>query len=292
VETDDVTRGPDDGPEPDDAAVPDHADAPRAFRLGYVPGATPGKWARTWAQRRPDRPLDLVPVPAAEAADLLRAGSVDAALLRLPVDRDGLHAIALYDEAAVVVVPKDHLLAALEESEHVPLAELDDEVLLQPADDVLAWPGPVPGRRPVEQPTTTGLAVELVAAGIGVLVVPQSLARLHHRKDLTYRLLDDAPSAPVALAWPVDATTDDVDDFVGIVRGRTANSSRGRRAEVTEPASKGRTASSSAKRPQDGAGQGRGGVRAGGGGRARGATKGRGGKPGAGRTGGSRRRPR
>ncbi|GMA24970.1 LysR family transcriptional regulator [Luteimicrobium album] len=273
-ETDDVTQGPDDGP------TPDGADAPPAFRLGYVPGATPGKWARTWAQRRPDLPLDLVPVPVGDAADFLRGGAVDAALVRLPADRDDLHVIPLYEEVAVVVVPKDHLLAALEESEHVPLAELDDEVLLQPADDVLAWPGPVPGRRPVEQPTTTGLAVELVAAGVGVLVVPQSLARLHHRKDLTYRLLDDAPSAPVALAWPVDATTDDVDDFVGIVRGRTANSSRGRRVEDAEPASKGRAASSSAKRPKDGGGHGRG------------AAKGRSGKPGARRTGGSRRRPR
>ncbi|MGC5166924.1 LysR family substrate-binding domain-containing protein [Luteimicrobium sp. DT211] len=278
-ETDDVTAQDgspaDDGPE---KAGP--ADGPGlTFRLGYVPGATPGKWARTWAERRPDLPLDLVPVPAGDAADLLRGGAVDAALIRLPAERDGLHVIALYEEAAVVVVPKEHLLAALEESEHVALADLADEVLLQPADDPLAWPdGGPPGVRPVEQPQTTGLAVELVAAGIGVLVVPQSLARLHHRKDLTYRLLDDAPSAPVALAWPVDATTDDVDDLVGIVRGRTANSSRGRRSEPEEPAPKARAASSAKARPAAG-------------GSARGAARGKGARPGR-RPGGSRHRPR
>lgn len=266
-----------------DDGAPDGGDAPASFRLGYVPGATPGKWARTWTDRRPDLPLDLVPVPADDAADLLRGGAVDAALLRLPTERDGLHVIPLYEEVAVVVVAKDHLLAALEEGERVPLDDLADEVLLQPADDVLDWPdGRVPGRRPFEQPTTTGLAVELVAAGIGVLVVPQSLARLHHRKDLTYRLLDGAPSAPVALAWPVDRTTDDVDDFVGIVRGRTANSSRGRRGEAEEPAPKAR----SDKRQQPGAAPG---ARGGG---ARGAARGRGGKPAGRRPGGSRRKPR
>ncbi|MFC8732748.1 LysR substrate-binding domain-containing protein [Luteimicrobium sp. NPDC057192] len=266
-----------------DDGAPDDGDAPPSFRLGYVPGATPGKWARTWADRRPDLPLDLVPVPADDAADLLRGGAVDAALLRLPTERDGLHVIALYEEVAVVVVAKDHLLAALEEGERVRLDDLADEVLLQPADDALDWPGGVvPGRRPFEQPTTTGLAVELVAAGIGVLVVPQSLARLHHRKDLTYRLLDGAPSAPVALAWPVDRSTDDVDDFVGIVRGRTANSSRGRR-EAEEPAPKARPD----KRQQGGAA---GGARAGGG--ARGAARGRGGKPAGRRPGTSRRKPR
>jgi hypothetical protein len=32
----------------------------------------------------------------------------------------------------------------------------------------------------------------------------------------------------VALAWPEDAKTDQVEDFIGIVRGRTVNSTRGR----------------------------------------------------------------
>lgn len=63
---------------------------------------------------------------------------------------------------------------------------------------------------------------------MGLLVVPQSLARLHHRRDLTYRPLTDAPQSSVALSWPEDATTDLVEDFIGIVRGRTVNSTRGR----------------------------------------------------------------
>ncbi len=53
-----------------------------------------------------------------------------------------------------------------------------------------------------------------------------SLARLHHRKDVDYRILRDAPVSQVLLAWPRTSTNPDVDAFVGIVRGRTANSSR------------------------------------------------------------------
>ncbi len=199
-------------------------DAPASFTLGYVPGVTPGKWARTWAERVPDVPLDLVQVPASDAADLARTRKADAVLLRLPTDRTGLHAIPLYTETTVVVVPKDHYLAAADE---VAEADIADSVLLHPLDDTLDWPSP-PGVPATHRPATTKEAVELVAAGVGLLVVPQSLARLHHRRDLTYRPFPAAPQSRVALSWPEDETTDLMEQFIGIVRGRTVNSTRGR----------------------------------------------------------------
>ena len=64
-------------------------------------------------------------------------------------------------------------------------------------------------------------------AGIGVLIVPQSLARLYHRKDLTYRPITDAPTCPVGLAFPEGQQSELVEEFIGIVRGRKASSSRG-----------------------------------------------------------------
>ncbi|MEU0532031.1 LysR substrate-binding domain-containing protein [Amycolatopsis tolypomycina] len=195
-----------------------------SFKLAYVPGATPAKWVRTWGERVPEVPLTLVPVAAADAAGLLRARDADAALLRSPIDRDGLHAIPLYTETSVVVVPKDHLIAAADEVSTVDLA---DEVVLHPLDDTLAWESR-PGRPAVSRPETTADAIELVAAGVGVLVVPQSLARLHHRRDLTYRPVEDAPQSSVALSWLEEETTDLMEQFIGIVRGRTVNSTRGR----------------------------------------------------------------
>ncbi|MYY01656.1 LysR substrate-binding domain-containing protein [Streptomyces sp. ATexAB-D23] len=220
------------------------SEASPSFRLAYVPGVTPTKWVRIWHERLPGIPLDLVPVPAAGARDLLRAGGADAGFVRLPVDGTDLSAIPLYTETTVVVVPKDHVVAAVDE---LSLAELADEIVLHPQDDTLVWER-LPGRPAIERPATTADAVELVAAGVGVLVVPQSLARLHHRKDLTYRPLSDAPESRIALSWPQEKTTDRVEDFIGIVRGRTVNSSRGRSTPPAAPAKE--------KPKRDGGGQG------------------------------------
>ncbi len=201
-----------------------------SFRLAYVPGVTPTKWVRIWNERLPDIPLALVAASAAEACGVLRGGGADAGFVRLPVDGTDLSAIPLYTETTVVVIPKDHVIAAVEE---VTAVDLADEIVLHPLDDVLDWEGP-PGRPAFERPATTADAVELVAAGVGLLVVPQSLARLHHRKDLTYRTITDVPQSRVALSWPEERTTDLVEDFIGIVRGRTVNSSRGRRPDPAD----------------------------------------------------------
>jgi hypothetical protein len=249
-------------------------EVPPAFRLAYVPGVTPAKWVRVWHERLPAVPLDLVQATAAEAPGLLRDRAADAGLVRLPMDRTGLSAIPLYTETTVVVVPKDHLLTAAEETV---LADLADEITLHPLDDTLEWERP-PGRPALERPATTGDAIELVAAGIGVLVVPQSLARLHHRRDLTYRPVTDAPASRVALSWLEDETTDLVEQFIGIVRGRTVNSTRGRPLAGAES---GRTAKDG-KAGKDG--------RTGkdGSGRSGGAAKGAGAKSGAGTARGGR----
>jgi DNA-binding transcriptional LysR family regulator len=200
------------------------------FRLGYVPGVTPGKWARIWAERRPHVPLELVTASTDEAVQLIRTGAVDAAVLRLPIDRTGLQLIPLYTETTVAVVPKGHLLTATEEAG---LADLADEVVLRPRDDTLAWPGDRPGRAAKFDPATTAEAIELVAAGVGLLVVPQSLARLYHRRDLTYRPLADAPGSGVGLAWPDAENTELMEEFIGVVRGRTVNSTRTPRRDTT-----------------------------------------------------------
>uniref|UniRef100_A0AAU2JZ32 LysR substrate-binding domain-containing protein n=1 Tax=Streptomyces sp. NBC_00049 TaxID=2903617 RepID=A0AAU2JZ32_9ACTN len=219
------------------------SEVPHSFRLAYVPGVTPTKWVRIWNERLPDVPLTLVAVSPAEAFGVLRTGGADAGFVRLPVDRTDLSAIPLYTETTVVVIPKDHLVAAVEE---VSTEDLAEEIVLHPLDDTLDWEQ-LPGLPAIERPETTADAIELVAAGVGVLVVPQSLARLHHRKDLTYRPVSGAPESRIALSWPQDETTDLVEEFIGIVRGRTVNSTRGRPPTPPQPKAK-------RKRPETGGG--------------------------------------
>jgi DNA-binding transcriptional LysR family regulator len=194
-----------------------------SLTLGYVPGGTPAKWARTWAERHPDVRLTLRAVAAADAAAEVRAGTVDVALLRLPADTSALAVIPLYEETTVAVVPTDHLLTAADE---ITSADLDGEPMLLPLDDVVAW-ADAPGTPVDHRPETTEDAIELVAAGLGALIVPQSLARLYHRKDLTYRPIADAPTCAVALAFPEGPPSALVEEFTGIVRGRKPTSSRG-----------------------------------------------------------------
>ncbi len=248
---------------------------------------TPTKWVRIWNERLPDIPLALVQVTAAEAFGVLRDGGADAGFVRLPVDENDLSAIPLYAETTVVVVPKDHVVAAVDE---VSVEDLADETMLHPLDDTLGWERP-PGEPAFERPATTADAIDLVAAGIGLLVVPQSLARLHHRKDLTYRTVTDAPESRVALSWPEDATTDLVEDFIGIVRGRTVNSTRGRAKDPEEkpqqkqqPKQPPKAGRPTGRTPRSGSGGGRnakGGARSGSGGKSGGGGKsGNGGKAG------------
>ncbi|MDF3338810.1 LysR family substrate-binding domain-containing protein [Mycolicibacterium septicum] len=196
---------------------------PQSLTLGYVPGGTPAKWARIWAERHPGVRLQLCAVDAVDAADAVRAGTVDVALLRPSADMSGLALIPLYEETTVAVVPTDHLLSAVDE---ITAADLDGEPTLLPLDDAVAWAG-APGTPVDHRPETTKDAIELVAAGMGALIVPQSLARLYHRKDLTYRPIVDAPTCPVALAFPEGPQPELVEEFIGIVRGRKPGSSRG-----------------------------------------------------------------
>ncbi|MBD8059288.1 LysR family substrate-binding domain-containing protein [Cellulomonas sp. JH27-2] len=213
----------------------DPARTPATFRILIVPGVNPDRWLRVWAERLRDVPAELVVAEPADAEARLRAGDADAALVRLPVDRDGLGVIPLYDEATVVVVPKDHVLTVVEE---VPVADLADEVVVVPGDDLLGWsdaPGtPFSGG---DVPTTAD-AIDLVAAGVGVVLLPQSVGRLHQRRGLTARLVPEAPGSTVALVWVEDRYDDLTEEFIGIVRGRKANSSRGRGAAPEEPPSK------------------------------------------------------
>ena len=173
------------------------------FTVGFVTGATPDKWARVWRERSRER-LELVPVTEDAQLDGVRAGTQSMALVRLPVDREGLHLIPLYEELPVAVMSIDNTLTLLDE---VTQADLADEH--QDWGDL-----------------ATADVVATVAAGTGVVVLPMSVARLHHRKDVTYRPVTDLPPTTVGLAWRADDEDERVQTFIGIVRGRSERSSR------------------------------------------------------------------
>lgn len=189
------------------------------LRLGYVAGVSPGRWLRTWADRRPDQPLEAERVEEAAQFEQLLEGGHDLAFARLPVPHDGLHVIPLWEEVAVVVLPKEHPLA---EAESLQLADLE-------------------GESAAPRQADAAMTIELVAAGTGYAIVPHGVARLHHRRDVVAIPVTDAPPTRIALVWRVDRDDDDIQEFVGVVRGRTARSSRGAEGGGAEGAAAKRT---------------------------------------------------
>ncbi|MDM4762647.1 LysR family transcriptional regulator substrate-binding protein [Galbitalea sp. SE-J8] len=171
--------------------------------VAFVPGVTPDKWERVWRERMRRHPLELRALEQPAALDALRDGSAHLAFLRDVGRDDEFHAIPLYREQPVVVAPKDSPVAAFDE---LVLADLAGEPLVE-------------GYEPA-------MTLELVAAGTGLAVLPMSLARLHARKDVVARPVADAADTGIALVWPVERAHELADAFIGVVRGRTPNSSR------------------------------------------------------------------
>jgi DNA-binding transcriptional LysR family regulator len=197
------------------------------LRFAYVAGVTPGKWIRRWEERMPGVPLSSFMSDDGAQLSVLSDGSADLSFVRLPVEREGLNVIPLYEEQPVVVAPKGHEISVFEE---VALADLAAEAFL----DVAELGGPQ-------------AALQVVASGAGLVILPMSVARHFNVKDTVARKLTGAPTTQIALAWPSegareaagqskDGARDEViEEFIGIVRGRTAQSSRQPSAKVEAP---------------------------------------------------------
>ena len=188
---------------------------PRELRFAYVAGVTPGKWIRRWEERMPNVPLRSFMSDGGAQLSVLRDGSADLSFVRLPVDREGLNVIPLYEEQPVVVAPKGHEISVFDD---VALEDLAAETFLDA--DELGGPEP---------------ALQVVASGAGLLILPMSVARHFNVKDTVARRLTGAPGTEIALAWPSDATDEVIEEFIGIVRGRTAQSSRQPSAQQEKP---------------------------------------------------------
>lgn len=197
------------------------------FRIGFVAGVTLSKWTRAWAERRPDLPLEIVRATIDEQSTMLHEDRADVVFVRLPVEREGLSVIPLYEEAPFVVAGAD---SALADADSLTVTNLASQNIIRFPDDIAEWRilgrSPTTDRTPLAASPSVEDAVELVAAGVGILLVPQSIARLHNRKDVVHRPIVDLAPTRIALAWLEERTTPEIEDFIGIVRGRTPRSSR------------------------------------------------------------------
>jgi DNA-binding transcriptional LysR family regulator len=188
---------------------------------------------REYGKRYPDITLAPQASNTALLVARLRAGQCDIAFIRPPIDdASGLAIDPLVDEDSVIVLPVGHRLSPLT---LVPLAALAKEMFvlypraLNPGnyDAVIdacrrAGFNPTLGQ---EAPQVVSVA-PLVAAGLGVSVVPRSTERILP-DEVCYRSIDGyAPRAEICLAHCRHGSSRAVQNFVAVAR-RVAATSQG-----------------------------------------------------------------
>lgn len=199
------------------------------LRLGFARGIAPSKWASRWQVVQPQIPLELVPLNLAFGAPK-QPNICDVVIERaMPGKRpaESRHALRLYTEAVALVVPVDHELA---EQEFVTVADLALVPLLDHPDHAAEWPAAEPWQDPAWMPRNAVAALELVAAGSGAMLLPQPLARhiSDKRKHAILRVTGEPAleGSTIWATWATDRDAADVQQLIGVMRGRTARSSR------------------------------------------------------------------
>jgi DNA-binding transcriptional LysR family regulator len=188
--------------------------------LSILPGAV-----QRFRDARPGVEVQLRERPTVDQVRAVLDGVVDLGLVRPPIEphRD-LRVQRLVREPTYVVVPANHPLAELDAA---PLARVATEPLvLFPRDQApgfhdllmscLAETGVVP--RVVQYAPETQTIIGLVAAGIGVSLVPASVRRLAI-EGVAYRPVPEAPDVELAAITRADDASPLVQAFIEHARG-------------------------------------------------------------------------
>jgi DNA-binding transcriptional LysR family regulator len=172
---------------------------------------------------------DVVLSPAASNTPLLvarlQAGQIDVALLRTPIsDSEGLVLEQLVDEPFVIVVPGGHPLSARTSA---PLGMLAEETFvlfpreLNPSNyDSIIAACVRSGFHPKlgqEAPQIVS-CIPMVAAGLGVSIVPRSIARICGDAVKHLSIEGDGPRALISLAHQRGDRSAAVQNFVAVAR--------------------------------------------------------------------------
>ncbi|SEF35648.1 DNA-binding transcriptional regulator, LysR family [Amycolatopsis pretoriensis] len=155
-----------------------------------------------------------------EAANMLRDGRGDVALVTAPFDRTGLDVEQVRAEPRVVAQPRDWAVTTLAEALALPAVTWPgvDERLdahyraRDSADAPSAKLGP-PAKDLAE-------ALRLVELGQAVTFLPESVARRYPRDGIAYRRIEGLGDARLQVAWPETSRSPRVAEFVRAALGQ------------------------------------------------------------------------
>lgn len=171
----------------------------RWFNIGFVPSTLYGflpDLIKRFRLLDADVEIGFSELTTMQQAEALKSGRIDVGFGRLDIDDPDIVCQTMIEEPLIAVLPKGHPLLA---KSRVSLAQIAEEhLILYPtktrpsyADQVLgifADRGMSPSV--LEEANEMQTAIGLVAAGVGVTLVPDSVQRLH-RNDIAYRPLSD-----------------------------------------------------------------------------------------------------
>ncbi len=203
----------------------------RWMGIGFVPsilyGFLPNVLQRFTSENE-NLDISLSELTSVQQAEALKAGRIDVGFGRLAIQDEGLQNIVLTEESMVVAIPSG---SALCKETTIPLRRLVGEVLvLYPAAprpsfaDQVLHQFSVRGYEVRKTYETNGLqtAIGLVAAGMGVTIVPESVQRLR-RDDVTYRpLAEQGLTSPLIMTIRVGDTSDHVAKFRAMIESALA----------------------------------------------------------------------
>lgn len=167
------------------------------IRLGLIPTVAPYVLPTLLAglgDRLPGLSLRVIEDQTERLLTGLREGSVDAALIALPAEAAGMSEIPLYDEDFVLALPSGHPLAGKKRVPPAALAELplllldEGHCLRDQALDICRKAG-VHAELANTRAASLATAVQCVAGGLGVTLIPQSAVPVETKRsrlDLAY----------------------------------------------------------------------------------------------------------
>jgi DNA-binding transcriptional LysR family regulator len=196
--------------------------------VGSAMYATLPEILRAFRRQHPQVELQLRPFPTAPQLKALRDGRVDVGFLRPPVEPAGLEIETIERETIVVALPADHRMAG---AKSLRITQLRDETFVLLArtespgvyDSLAMTLSELAGNpRAVQEADDMQTLIGLVAAGIGVALVPVSVSTLE-RPGVVYRpLTERAPTVELALAWRSGPVAPVVDAFLTVARAIAA----------------------------------------------------------------------
>ena len=232
------------------------------LRLAFVTGTEPGKW---FARYRDTTEHGLEELPSDDPFASLIDDTAHLALLRLPDPRIGepgerFHQVRLYTEKPGVAVPRDSVYA--EVGEAVRPSDLVDEHVnyrfVQGAGGGSSVSSHTPCGSDIDE---LRAALQVVAANVGIAYAPAPLLKVLSKKQVVVLELrgtdggaagaeragsaevglgdagtggapeaEETENTEIALVWKVEKDSEAIQDFVGVAKGRTRNSSRGKGA--------------------------------------------------------------